>query len=281
VDAFVAREGANPVTVIDSSGESTATKLAEYWQYRTLFVFLTTRDIRLRYRQTWRGVCWALIQPLLPMLIFAALFARVLRPEQHAGPYWLYVLAGLAPWNFFSNAVNYSSATFIGNFNLLNKVYFPRAVLPVAAVTACLLDLLVSASVLVALSWWQGYSPSWRLFLMPLVMLAEYAVAVAMGLAAASLIVLYRDLKALIPFLVQVWMYSTPVFYPLNMIPERWRWIAWMNPLTAVLETFRYCLFGSAVDWRMAGISALAICVAAIAAALIYSKVQADLAERV
>ncbi len=148
------------MTVIDASGESAGAKLAECWQYRTLFLFLTWRDIRLRYRQTSRGVCWALVQPLLPMLIFAALFAQVLRPELRNGPYWLFVLAGLAPWNFFANAVNYASATFVGNFNLLNKVYFPRAILPVAAVSACLVDLLVTSLVLAALSWSQGYHPS-------------------------------------------------------------------------------------------------------------------------
>lgn len=269
------------MTVIDASGESAGAKLAEYWQYKTLFLFLTLRDIRLRYRQTWRGVCWALIQPVLPMLIFAALFARVLRPELRTGPYWLFVLAGLAPWNFFANAVNYSSVTFVGNFNLLNKVYFPRAVLPAAAVSACLVDLLVTSGVLVGLSWWQGYHPSLRLILIPLIMMAEFGLALAAGIASASIVVLYRDLKALVPFLVQVWLYSTPVFYPLNMIPERWRWIVWLNPMTGVLETFRFCLFGSPVDWTGAGLSALVLCAGGVGATLVYRKVETDLAERV
>jgi lipopolysaccharide transport system permease protein len=275
-----AQQGAHPVTVIDGSAAS-GLNLAEYWQYRTLFVFLTTRDIKLRYRQTWRGVVWALVQPLLPMLIFAAIFARVLRPELPYGPYWLYVLAGLAPWNFFANAVNYASLTFVGNFNLLNKVYFPRAVLPFAAVSACLIDILVSGSVLIGVSWWQGYPPSWRLFLIPLVMLAGYAAAIAVGLAAASLTVLYRDLKPLISFLVQVWMYATPVLYPLTMIPGRWRWLAWLNPMTGVVEAFRHCLFGAAVDWIRAGLSLLAIALVGIAAVLVYGRLEADLAERV
>ena len=267
------------MTVID--GASSGVTLRDYWQYRTLFLFLTKRDIRLRYRQTWRGVCWALIQPVLPMLIFAAVFARALRPELHGSPYWLYVLAGFAPWNFFANAVSYASVTFVGNFNLLNKVYFPRAILPVAAVSACLIDLIVSFTVLIGVSWWQGYSPSWRLILIPLVMVAAYLAAVAVGLAASSLTVLYRDLKPLIAFLIQVWMYSTPVFYPLNMVPERWRWVAWLNPLTGVLETFRFCLFGSAVDWPKAGVSALTICVLGAGATVAFRKVEADLAERV
>ena len=269
------------MTIIDGSGEATASKLAEYWHYRTLFLFLTLRDMRLRYRKTWRGVLWALIQPVLPMLILAAVFARAMRGEPHTGPYWLFVLTGFAPWNFFANAVSYASVTFTGNFNLLNKVYFPRAILPGAAVSACLVDLLVSTGVLIVLSWWQGHTPSLRLILLPLVLLAEFALAVAIGVASASFTVLYRDLKPVVPFMMQVWIYATAVFYPLTMIPESWRWIAWLNPMTGVLETFRYCLLGSRVDWSRAGLSGLAFCAAASGAVFLYSKVEQDLAERV
>lgn len=273
--------GAQVLTVVDASGQAGASTLAEYWHYRTLFLFLTLRDIRLRYRRTWRGVVWALLQPVLPMLILAAVFARALRPELPAGPYWLFVLAGIAPWNFFANAVNYAGATFVDNAGLLNKVYFPRAILPVATVSACLADLLVSTTVLIGLSWWQGYAPTARLLLLPLVMLAEYAIAAAFGLAAASFTALHRDLKALVPFVVQVCMYAGPVFYPLGMIPQRWRWAAWVNPMTAVLEGFRGCLLGSAMNGRGVAISAGVFCVAALGAALLYRKVEQDLAENV
>lgn len=268
------------LTVIDASksGGSTA---AEYQRYRALFFFLTIRDIRLRYRKTWRGVLWALLQPLLPMLIFAAIFSRVIRPELRDGPYWLFVLAGLAPWNFFANAVNYSSVTFVNNFGLLNKVYFPRAILPAAAVTACLLDLLVSSCALTVLSWWKGYPPNFRVFLLPPLILAAAVVAVTIGLAAASLNVLYRDLRPLVPFLVQVGMYATPVLYPLAMIPSALRRLAWLNPMTGVVEAFRATLFHSSIDWSGEAISAVCFCAMACVSALLFRKVEADLAERI
>jgi lipopolysaccharide transport system permease protein len=268
------------VTVIDADQDQ-GSPPAEYRRYKTLFLFLTARDIRLRYRKTWRGVLWALIQPLLPMLIFAAIFSRVIRPELSTGPYWLFVLAGIAPWNFFANAVNYSSVTFVNNFGLLNKVYFPRAILPAAAVTACLLDLLVSSTVLIGLGWWNGYPPTLRYFLLPPAILAGVAVAGVIGLAAASLNVLYRDLKPLVPFLIQVAMYATPVLYPLAMIPAGLRRLAWIDPMTGVVEAFRAGLFGTSMDWAGEAISGLAFCVFACGAAWLFGKVEADLAERI
>lgn len=270
----------NALTVIDASRHE-GSPAAEYLRYKTLFLFLTARDIRLRYRKTWRGVLWALIQPLLPMLIFAAIFSRVIRPELRSGPYWLFVLAGLAPWNFFANAVHYSSVTFVNNFGLLNKVYFPRAILPAAAVSACLLDLLVSSCVLIALSWWNGYAPTPHYLLLPLVIPSGVAVAGVVGLAAASLNVLYRDLKPLVPFLIQVAMYATPVLYPLSMIPSPLRRLAWIDPMTGVVEAFRAALFGSSIDWPGEAISAVAFFVIAFCAALLFRKVEADLAERI
>jgi lipopolysaccharide transport system permease protein len=268
------------VTVIDAAENGGAT-LAEYQRYRTLFAFLTIRDIRLRYRKTWRGVLWAMLQPLLPMLIFAAIFSRVIRPELPRGPYWLFVLAGLAPWNFFANGVNYASVTFVNNFGLLNKVYFPRAFLPAASVTACLLDLLVSSTAVIVLSWWQGYPPALHLLLLPPVVLAGAAVALAAGLAAAALNVLYRDLKPAVPFLIQVWMYATPVLYPLGMIPPALRRVAWINPMTGVVEAFRAALFGSSLDWSGEAVSALAALAVACCSAGLFRKVEADLAERI
>ena len=268
------------MTVIDASTGGGSTP-AEYRRYRALFFFLTIRDIRLRYRKTWRGVLWALIQPLLPMLIFAAIFSRVIRPELRDGPYWLFVLTGLAPWNFFANAVNYASVTFVNNFGLLNKVYFPRAILPAAAVTACLLDLLVSACAVTALSWWKGYPPTFRLLLLPPLILAAAVVAAAIGIAAASLNVLYRDLRPLVPFLVQVGMYATPVLYPLSMIPPTLRRLAWINPMTGVVEAFRAALFHSSINWAGEAVSAISFCVIASCSALLFRKVEADLAERI
>jgi lipopolysaccharide transport system permease protein len=268
------------VTLIDARGISSASSLGDYARYRTLFLFLAARDIRLRYRKTWRGVVWALVQPLLPMALFAAIFARVLRPELSLGPYWLFVLSGIAPWMFFSSAVNYASATFISNANLLNKIYFPRGILPAAAVAACLLDLLVSSTALVIACLTQHHAHSLRLLELPLAMIAATLIALIFGVAAASLNVLYRDLKPLVPFLLQVAMYATPILYPLTMVPARLRWIAWLNPMTAVVEAFHSALFRLSIDWRGTSISAFATFIIVIVTALLFRSVEADIAER-
>lgn len=266
------------LTVIDASG---GREPSSYSRYRTLFFFLTIRDVRLRYRKTWRGVLWALLQPLLPMLILAAVFSGVLRPELQDIPYWLFVLAGLAPWNFFANAVSYSSVTFVNNLGLLNKVYFPRAILPAASVSAFLLDLLVSSCAMVALAWWRGHPPTLHLLLLFPAILAATLVAGATGLAAASLNALYKDLKPLVPFLIQVAMYATPVLYPRSMLPAKLLPLVWLNPMTGVVEAFRSSLFGTRLDWTGEMVSACAFLVVAAGAAFLFGKVEADLAERV
>jgi lipopolysaccharide transport system permease protein len=269
------------VTVIEPSSASAGTKLAEYARYRAFFVFLAMRDVRLRYKRTWRGILWALVQPLLPMLIFAAIFARVIRPELQHGPYWLFVLAGLAPWNFFANAVNYASATFVSNLNLVSKVYFPRAILPLAAVAACGVDLLVATTVLLPVCFYMGYHPTLGLLALPAVLLAAMLIGAVVGTAAASLNVLHRDLKPLVPFLVQVCMYATPVLYPVAMIPRAWRPLVWINPMTAIVEAFRAIIFHSPLNWLGVAVSIVSFGFIALIALWLFTNVEADIAERV
>lgn len=275
------RSSLEALTVIDASGASLARKIGEYRQYRTLFLFLTLRDIMLRYRQTVLGVLWAVLQPILPMIIFTAVFARVFRPETGGVPYSLFALAGLAPWTFFANAIMASGSTFVSNHNLLNKVYFPRAILPAASVAAYLIDWLVMGVFLVGLVLWRGYRPTSEWLIMPLIAVLTAILAMAVGLALASLMAMYRDVKHVLPFVVQLWMYATPIIYPPKLVPQRFRWAMALNPMTAVVESFRSCLFGTPVDWNlmaMSGLSAVLICVVA---ALLFHRLEADLAERV
>jgi lipopolysaccharide transport system permease protein len=270
----------SPRMVVDASRRSSTSSVAEYAHYRSLFYLLTRRDIQLRYSKTWRGILWALLQPLLPMLIFAAIFARVIHPSLQQGPYWLFVLVALAPWLFFANAVNYASVTFIGNLNLIAKVYFPRAILPAASVAAFLLDLFVVTSALLPVAWWQHHPPGPRLLLLPLVLLAAALMAATVGLAAASLNALNRDIKPLVPFVIQVWLYATPVLYPLSMLPRLWQRLLWLNPMTAVVELFRSALLGSPVDWPAASLSLAAFLLIALAALLLFRSVESGIAER-
>jgi lipopolysaccharide transport system permease protein len=272
---------AHTMTVIDQSGISLARKIAEYRQYRTLFVFLALRDITLRYRQTLLGVVWAVLQPILPMLIFTVIFARVLRPETGPVPYSLFALSGLVPWMFFASAINAAGQTFATNHNLLNKVYFPRAILPGAAVAACVVDLLVGEVFLLGMLLWRGFRPSVEWLWLPVIALVTAGLALAVGLALASLMALYRDVKHVTPFLVQLWMYATPVVYPVTLLSPRFRWAVDLNPMAGVVEAGRACLFGTPVDWTLLAMSAFSGVLIATAAALLFHHLETDLAERV
>jgi lipopolysaccharide transport system permease protein len=270
----------NASSVIDATSKRKGSSFAEYMRYRAFFVFLTMRDVRLRYTRTWRGILWALVQPLLPMLIFAGIFARVIRPELHQIPYWLFVLTGIAIWSFFANAVNYASMTFVANLNLVNKAYFPRAILPIAAVTACVVDLLIAVGVLLPICYFMGFHPGVRLLALPVVLLAATLLGAIVGTAAASLNVLHRDFKPLVPFLVQIGMYATPVLYPVAMVPHGWRMVAWINPMTAVIEALRSIIFKQPLNWQGVGISCFAAILLVFLALRLFHGVEADIAER-
>ena len=269
------------MTVIDQSGISLAQKIAEYRRYRTLFVFLALRDITLRYRQTLLGVVWAVVQPILPMLIFTVIFARVLRPETGPVPYSLFALSGLVPWTFFASAINASGNTFAANHNLLNKVYFPRAILPGAAVAACVVDLIVGEVFLLILLLWRGYRPTLEWLWLPVIFLLTACLALAVGVALASLMALYRDVKHVTPFLVQLWMYATPVVYPIQLLSPKFRWAVDLNPMAGVVAAGRSCWFGTPVNWTLLAVSALSGILIAGAAALLFHHLETDLAERV
>lgn len=268
------------MVTVEATRRPVAGSIAEYKGYGTLFLFFTIRDLKLRFRQTSLGVLWAIIQPLMPMLIFAALFARLLRPETGTLPYPLFVLSGLAPWAFFANAITIASLTFVNNYQLLNKVYFPRAILPMAAVAACIFDWLISTCFLIAVMFWYGFRPLASWLLLPIVILAGITLAMAVGIAAASVIVIYRDLKHLFPFLVQIWMYVTPVIYPAALIPKSLQGAAGLNPMTGIVEAFRWCLFGGTSDWRTIGISAVSVLLFVGMALLVFQHLESDLAER-
>lgn len=252
----------------------------EYRNSGTLFLFLALRDIRLRYRQTMFGVGWAVLQPLLPMLIFAAVFSR-LHVATAGIPYPLYVFSGFAPWMFIGNAVSGASPTFVNNFAMINKIYFPRAILPMAVVAALGIDGAVAVAAVIGMSLWYGYGFVWSWMLLPLVGLAAVVVAMTAGVAAAALTAVLRDIKNAVPFLVQVWMYASPVLYPVEWIPAPLRKVAGFNPVTGVLEAFRACLFGTAPDWSLIAESGVAMVLLTVGAIALFHRLEADLAERV
>jgi lipopolysaccharide transport system permease protein len=244
----VARPERARVQVIEA-GKTLGTRLAELWHYRELLYFLAWREVKVRYRQTVLGALWAILQPLLNMAIFALLFGRLAGLDRRTGdtPYALYVYLGLAPWTFFANALNNSSSSLIGNVNLITKVYFPRIIIPLAAVGAGLIDLAISLSVLVVLALVYGVTPSFSMLLVPFLVAGVAVAATGVGALFAALTVAYRDVRYALPFLVQCWMFVTPVIYPSSIVPEKWRWILYLNPMSGFTDGLRAAFLGQPI----------------------------------
>ena len=224
-----------------------ALDLRELWSYRELLFFLTWRDILVRYKQAVLGVAWAILQPFLTMIVFTVVFNRFLgvKSPDAAIPYAVFSFTGLLPWQFFAGALSRSGVSLVGNANLLTKVYFPRLVIPLSAVLAGLVDFAISFVVLIGLMAAYGIGPTWNVFFLPLFVLLAIATAVAVSLWLSALNVLYRDVQYVIPFLVQLWMFVSPVIYPIDQIPEGPLRIAFaLNPLTGVIGGFRWALLG-------------------------------------
>ncbi len=238
-----------PLLSVRPSKGWVALNLADTWEHRELLYFLTWRDIKIRYKQTALGALWAIIQPLFPMLIFTLFFGRLAKIPSDGIPYSVFVYAGLLPWTYFSSAVGNSAASIVGSSNLITKVYFPRMIIPAAAVLAALLDFAIAFVLLAILIVWHRLPITPAVFmLLPLIAVLSL-LALGIGMLSSALTVKYRDLRFALPFLIQVWMFATPVIYPASIVPEKWRWLLALNPVTGVVEGFRSALFGRPFDW--------------------------------
>lgn len=248
-----------PFIVIEPTRNWVALRLGDLWAYRELLYFLTWRDVKVRYKQTALGVAWAIIQPLFTMIIFTLFFGKLAGIEAQTGgiPYPIFAYAGLLPWTFFSNALATSGNSLVGSANLITKVYFPRMIIPGAAVAAGLVDFAIAFLILVALMFYYGVGLSLNvLMLVPLVLLTAL-LALGMGMWLSALNVKYRDVRFALPFLIQLWMFVSPVIYPSTFLPAKWRWLLMLNPLTGIIEGFRSALFGRAFDWTSLAVSTL------------------------
>ena len=223
--------------------------LKDLWAYRELFYFLTWRDVKVRYKQTLLGVAWAVLQPVFTMIVFTLFFGRFAGIPSDNIPYPLFAFAGLLPWTFFSNAVSASSNSLVGNANLITKVYFPRIVIPGAAVAAALVDFAVAFVILVALMIYYGVAISWNIALLPALVLLTTLLALGVGLCTSALNVQYRDIRYALPFMMQLWMFVSPIIYPTSIIPEKYRWALALNPLSGIITGYRASLFGQPFDW--------------------------------
>ncbi len=239
------RNKETPIVVLKPSKGWLAIDFKELWRYRELVFFLTWRDIKVRYKQALLGVSWAILQPLLTMVIFTLIFGVLLKTPSQDIPYPLFSLTALLPWQLFATALQRSSVSLVGNANLLTKIYFPRLAIPLSSVLAALVDFSVSIIVLLGVMIYYRYWPGWNIFwLVPMVLLALLT-ALAVGLWLSALNVQYRDVQHMVPFIVQVWMYASPIVYPITIIPEGiWRYLYSLNPMVGVIQGFRWALLG-------------------------------------
>jgi lipopolysaccharide transport system permease protein len=245
--AAPARGVTAPRRIIKATHGWAALNLGELWEYRELLYFLTWRDILVRYKQAVLGVAWAILQPLLTMIVFTVVFNMVLGIKSPSSklPYAVFSFTGVLPWNFFAAALSRSGVSLVGNANLLTKVYFPRLVIPISAVLGGLVDLALSFIVLLGLMAAYGIAPTWQIVFLPLFVVLGFATALAVSLWLSALNVLYRDVAYVIPFLVQLWMFVSPVIYPISKIPEGpFRAAFALNPMTGVIGGFRWALLG-------------------------------------
>jgi lipopolysaccharide transport system permease protein len=217
----------------------------DLWRYHELFRVLAWRDLSVRYKQTVIGLAWALIRPLLTMLVFTLIFGRIAHlPSDGAAPYALMVMAGMLPWSFFSSGLSEASNSLINNANLVSKVYFPRLIVPTATVVVAFVDFLISFAILIALMAWFEFAPSWHVLLLPAFVLFAFLASIGPALWVAALNVKYRDFRYIIPFIVQFGLYISPVGFSSNVIPAQWRLLYSVNPMVGVIDGFRWCILG-------------------------------------
>lgn len=237
----------------------------DLWRYRELFLFLAWRDILVRYKQTVIGIAWSVIRPLLTMIVLTVVFGKVAKLPSGNVPYPIMVFAAMLPWQFFANALSESSNSLISNASMLTKVYFPRLVVPVSTVIVAVIDFLISFVLLVVLMAWYRVMPSWHIVAVPLLLGFAFVVSFGCGILLAALNVRYRDVRHIVPFIVQFGLYISPVGFSTSVVGERWRLLYSLNPMVGVIDGFRWAIFDDLLYWRG---FALSIAVTIVIAAL-------------
>ena len=258
-----------PVLRLQPSARWRALSLRELWEFRELLVMLVARDLRVRYKQTALGASWAILQPLASMAIFSIFFGRLVKVPSDNVPYPIFALAGLVPWMYFSNSLGQSSNSVVGCVSLITKVYFPRLILPLSSVISGVADLLVGFALLLALTLYYGIVPGVRLLAVPGFVLLAVTACLGVGLWLSAVNVRYRDVRYITPFLIQFWMYATPVVYPSSLLKEPWRTLFALNPMVGVVEGFRWSILNTdTFPWAMVACSA-AVAVSLLASGLV------------
>ncbi len=249
--------------------------LGALWNQRELLLFFVVRDIKVRYKQTVIGAGWAIIQPLMTMVIFTIIFGNFAKIPSDGLPYPIFAYAALLPWTYFSQAVNRSSSSVVGAAGVITKVYFPRLIVPMSGVVAPLVDMALAFVILVGLMAWFWIAPTWGMFALPLFVLLAMATAMAAGLWLSAVNAIYRDVTNAVPFMVQFWMWASPVAYPASLIPEKWRMIYSLNPMVGVIEGFRWALLGHTTpDFAVMGISTAVVALLLVGGAFFFKRME-------
>jgi lipopolysaccharide transport system permease protein len=269
-----------PVWRIEPSRGWVSLKLRELWEYRELLYFLTWRDIKVRYKQTALGVAWAIIQPLFTMIVFTLFFGRLAKIPSDGIPYPVFCYAALVPWTFFANGLTQSSNSLVGSSNLLTKVYFPRLCIPLATVLSGVIDFVLAFALLFVLMLYHGLAPTWNVVWLPFFLLLALTTSLGVGLWLSALNVQYRDVRYVVPFITQFWMLATPIAYPSSLMKEHWRVVYGLNPMTGVVEGFRWALLGAkTAPGPMLWVSATASLLILISGAFYFRRMEKTFAD--
>ena len=257
-----------PVTVIEAARGWSALRLHELWEYRDLLYFMTMRDLQSRYRQMALGPLWIVIQPLLTMVLYTVIFGNLARLPSDGQPYAVFTFTALLPWGVFTDAVSAASGCLLSNRQLLNKVYFPRLIIPLSKIASSLVDFAIAFVILLIMLAAYGLRPTWGILLLPVFLVVAIVTGLAVGLWFAGVIVRYRDFGQVLGIMLRFWMYGTPVVYSMSLVPEQWLWVYRLNPMVGVVEGFRWALLGTGQppDWSLA--ASMALCLVVLVGAL-------------
>jgi len=269
----------HPLIRICPSAKWSALNLRDLWSYRELLYFLTWRDVKVRYKQTLLGAAWAIIQPLFAMLIFTLFFGRLAGVPSDGIPYPLFAFAGVLPWMFFSNAVTASGNSLVGSSHLITKVYFPRIIIPAAAVAAGLVDFGIAFVILAGLMAYYRVPLTWSMWMLPVLVSLTVLMALGVGMWTSALNVKYRDVRHALPFVIQLWMFATPIIYPSSIVPPRWQWALAINPLAGIIESYRASLFGRPFNGSIIMISTVITVTGLICSAYIFRRMEKSFAD--
>jgi lipopolysaccharide transport system permease protein len=271
--------GSLPTFSIDPPTRWTSIGFRELWDYRELLYFLTLRDIKVRYKQTALGAAWAVIQPVFMMVVFSLFFGRLAGIKSDGIPYPIFTFCALLPWQLFAHALTESSNSLVANERLITKVYFPRLVVPMAAVLGGLVDFAVAFVILLGMMFYYGIVPTWAIVTLPGFILLAIMTALGVGLWLSALNVQYRDVRYTINFLIQFWLFATPVAYPSSIVPERWRALYGLNPMAGVVEGFRWALLGNKPPGAMLAVSVAVVIVILVGGLYYFRRMEQQFAD--